>query len=313
MSKRQEYTADFGYGGLKSDSGFTPMAVAETQTKNFDPNTMFKAEGKTFVFGEKAVDYAVSTLEGFRFFEKYLANIALLDMKRCGIDTSKPILIKTGITILDDVQGNLARFINILENIEEDGRKLDIRIDLYVQGQGVLYDYFNQAEENLSESGIVVVLDLGMRSFDCIVFENGQSLVEPSWADEIGANVIIKEFRDYLGSIGDDDSITEAEAISVFMSGKFSAFNENFDDEVQKKIDALSRKYVEQIANRLRDNDRKIFRKASKVIVAGGGANIVTPERLREHDPRMFSHAVTPSAPLNMSNYRGYKVGSGIQ
>ena len=45
------------------------------------------------------------------------------------------------------------------------------------------------------------------------------------------------------------------------------------------------------------------------VIVGGGGANLVTPKKLKEFDELMFNHVVTPQEPLNMSNYRGYKAG----
>lgn len=305
-NNRQVYTADFGYGVLKSDTGTTPMAISETKSKDLSRGDIFFKDGKYYVFGERATEDAKMT-SSFEYFENYLGNIALLDMKKAGIDFSEPICIKTGLTILDNKNGKVQRLAKILESLEYEGQKLKARVEILVQGQGILYDYFNQTGEDLSKSGRVIVIDLGTRSFDFIVFENGVADKSKSWADEIGLSTFIDTFKEYLQNISSDTSITNVEAMDSFVSGEFFSYGEKID--VSGKIEELKRKYVEKIAERLIENDRPMFNRAKKVIVAGGGAEIVSPDRLRGFDPQMFVHAVSPQTPLNMSNYRGYKNG----
>ena len=264
--------------------------VRESSTGFGEEKDTIMYNGYRYRVGEKALNNPITT-RGFGFLENYSPISAYEAINRAGIDKTKPIGIKVGLTIKDWHKAD--EYIKALTGIIVNGEKLDTHvIGLFAQGQGAFIDAG-------SPSGLVVVVDIGYNTLDFLVFLNGEPVGSECFAITSGANVIIRNLQAALNREYHAE-LSEQKAKDIFNTGVFKNFGQNIDvkDMVQLEKD----KYIEELLEELSNRSGDTLRNADKVIFTGGGAYFIEGAELPPN-------AELGNAPYEFSNVRGYYHG----
>lgn len=302
--KEQNIAIDIGYGdtkvsiqrGSKTEIFKFPSAIASVKEAqcNFGdeiPDSYLFNNRKYFV-GEKAQTDAVST-RGFGFLEKYSPLLVHHAFKLANIDTSLPINLATGLSIMNWEENE--KFTAALKTINVNNSVTTPNITLFAQGQGILNNY---AQINSIE-GIVCVVDIGYNTFDFLVFEDGIPRKDLSYAEPIGVNKIITQLQTKIRREF-SNSISELEAKKIFVNKHIMNFGEKID--MQDFIMEMKEEYADFLLNELRAKNIDILRNANKVIIGGGGAYSLEGTQLP-------SNVVFSQQPYEFGNVDGYLRG----
>lgn len=296
----QKIAIDIGYGDTKvciEENGVLktfkfPSAVAKVKASQSDfgndamPDS-YLFNGKRYFVGEKAQTNAIST-RGYGFLETYAPLIAYHAIIQAGLDTTKPIHIVTGLSIMNWSESDA--FINIMQTINVDDVVIKPSIVLMAQGQGVLKDFDGNTD------GMVCVVDIGYNTFDFLVFENNSPRKDLSYADPIGANKIITDLQAVVRR-SFNAPLTEQAAKEIFLTGTVMNFGEEID--FTEEIQELKEEYNSFIMNELKTKSIEILRTASAVIFSGGGAYFLA-------DTELPKNVVFSETPYEFGNVRGY-------
>ncbi len=301
MSQFQKIAIDIGYGDTKvcvenKDGSLNvfkfPSAVARVKEAqlNFGDDSMpdsYLFNGKRYFVGERARNYAIST-RSYGFLSYYGPLIAYHAIIKARLDIKKPILIATGLSIMNWHEAD--DFLATMCNFSVDNVSLEPFVDLWAQGQGVLNDFEGDKD------GMVCVVDIGYNTFDFLVFEDGTPRKDLSYADPIGANKIITVFQAIVKREL-NAPISELEAKDIFVRGNVMNFGNKVD--FSDKIIELKEDYNAFIIGELRTKSLEVLRKAKAVIFSGGGAYFLKGADLP--DNVKFSET-----PYEFGNVRGY-------
>lgn len=250
-------------------------------------NDTISYNGYNYKVGEKALNNPITT-RGFGFLGKYSPLTLYTAIKKAGLDTSKPIGVKVGLTIKDWHKSD--EYIKALTNIIVNGEKLDTQvIGLFAQGQGAFIDAG-------MPSGLVVIVDIGYNTLDFLVFEDGKPIAHECFAVTSGANVIIRNLQAALNREYHTE-LSEQKAKEIFNSGIFRDFGVNID--VSDMIQLEKDKYIEDLIEDLVNRSGDVLRNADKVIFTGGGAYFIEGADLPPN-------AELGKAPYEFANVRGY-------
>lgn len=265
--------------------------VKETSTSfGADTSKIIEFEGQKYYVGEDAVDDAITT-RAFDFHSKYSPIIAYKAILIAGFDITKPIILKTGITIKDWHESD--NLIKRLSGFVINGEKLDTKVaGHFAQGQGSFID-------EGSPKGEVLIVDGGYNTLDLIAFKNANPVAERCMATVYGANKMITNIQNVIQSRFHVD-ISEQGAKKIFNDKSFNILGENIN--MGETIKDEQNAYLEQLFIELRSKHGDYLKTVDEVIFTGGLAYFL-------QDAQLPKNARLGKAPYEYSNVRGYYYG----
>ncbi len=172
-------------------------------------------------------------------------------------------------------------------------------IVLFAQGQGVWQDYC--LENGVIDDGYDVVVDVGYRTNDIIVFKDGKADKAVSSADNKGINQITTELQTYLNK-SYDINFTEQEVGRILKDKYIDISGARKDLTIV--ISDIVNIYIETLFDSLKANYGEILKIAKRVIISGGGAYVIN-----EYLEKLPANVVFSKLPTEYSNVRGYYNG----
>lgn len=302
--KVQKIAIDIGYGDTKvmTEGKIFKFASAIEKKKEAQADyqeadggdDVYDFGGKKYSLGDKALANAVST-RGFNFLVKYSPLIMYHAIKVAGLDTSKPIHITTGLSIVNWQERD--QFIDSIRKINVNNEIIEPKIRLMAQGQGIYFDYEGEKTE-----GDVCIVDIGYNTFDFLVFTDGKPRQDLSFATKKGANEIITELQTKIKKRFQFDA-SEQVAKKIFINKSIEIYGEQTD--LSDEIEDAKRDYAEFVIDELRSQRGDLLKVAKKVVFSGGGAYF-----LDDVDSLKKTLNVTFSGkPYEFANVRGYYHG----
>ena len=302
-----EIAIDIGYGHTKvktNDIEFKfPTAVELAKTQMVETDT-YNFEGKKFYVGEDATRNALLTRD-YEFLYKYAPLLIVESLKMANIDFNEDITIKTGLSLYDlekaaifdkDAANRRDEFSKRISKSYVNDQEYKFNIKLFAQGQGVWQDYC--LDNGIIEDGYDVVVDIGYRTNDVIVFKNGKTNRAESSADDKGINQITTELQTIINKRF-DVVLTEQE-VAAILKNKYITIS-GAKKDLTNLIFEVVEGYIESFFNLLKAKHGNILKIAQRVIISGGGAYII-----QEYAQTLPGNVVFSQAPLEYANVRGY-------
>jgi len=293
IEQEQVLALDVGYGHTKfktHDMEFKiPTAVAKLKESfaEFGTPEGYLFNNKRYLVGDKAVSNAFNT-RGFKFLTDYVALIAFKAIEMAGFDINKPITIKTGLSLFN--WNNKEEFIEALRVINVNNIVIKPKIKLMAQGEGIYHEYTGKKD------GLVCVSDMGYKTLDFLVFDDGVPQISLSFANSKGANLMITDLKARLQKQY-GFNISELAVNKAFNDGFISNFGEEID--LSDVIAESKEDYATIIIDELHSNIGDLLQSANKIIFSGGGAYFMDSSKFKKN--MTFS-----TSPYEFSNVRGY-------
>lgn len=298
----QKIAIDLGYGDTKVKTSSKEFKFASAVEKRKETQTEFseKAEqdvyvfnGKRYTVGDRALTNAVST-RGFNFLVKYSPIVIYHAIKKAGLDTSKPIELVTGLSIVNWAERE--DFLEAIKVIQVNGDSIEFdSITLRPQGRGIFDDFDGD------KSGIVCVSDIGYNTYDFLVYENGEPNQELSYATKKGANEIIIDIQTKIKKRFQID-VSEQTAKDIFMKGEIEIYGEK--QSLKDEIEDAKEDYTNFILDEMRSQRSDLLKTARTVIFSGGGAYFIQDTKI------MPKNVAFSKKPYEFANVRGYFNGT---
>lgn len=177
-------------------------------------------------------------------------------------------------------------------------RRIDqIYAKVYPQGFGILVDVEEML--NLRERESLLVLDIGFNTLDYfVVLWTGERYVRiaGNTVENLGVLQAVEQFKKLLPSslVGHVKDWSRARLMDAFEKGMVKLEGREIDLMSQRQ--KATEMYLESLRARLKEEVGNALQEADRVVVAGGGANLVKGIR---------SDAFIPAEP-EYSNVRGY-------
>ena len=306
-----EIAIDIGYGFTKvksKDKEFKfPTAVALSKMQLVENrDNLLSFNGKKYLVGNDALKDAIPTRD-YSFIYKYAPLLIYEALKEADMLNDEEIIIKTGLSLYDlekQPEFEISKFKNRREEfkarisdfvINEKHFKPEIR--LFAQGQGAWYNYCNKY--GFIEDGYDVLVDIGYRTNDIIIFEDAQPSKANSNADDKGVNVIVNELQTFLNKKY-DIALTEQKTAKVLKNKSIAIYGENKD--LTEVIGDIADSYIDTLFSSLKAKYGSILKESQRVVITGGGAYILYdykdtfPKNVKFDDDKEFEFA----------NVRGY-------
>ncbi|WP_418180587.1 ParM/StbA family protein [Aliarcobacter lanthieri] len=302
-----EIAIDIGYGYTKVKTNGTefkfPTAVELAKTQMVETDT-YIFEGKKFYVGEDATRNALLTRD-YEFLYKYAPLLIAESLKMANIDFNDAITIKTGLSLYDlekaaifdkDAVNRRDEFSKRISKFYVNDQEYKFNIKLFAQGQGIWQDYC--LDNGIIEDGYDVVVDIGYRTNDVIVFKNGKTNRAESSADDKGINQITTELQTIINKRF-DVVLTEQE-VATILKNKYITIS-GAKKDLTNLIFEVVEGYIESFFNLLKAKHGNILKIAQRVIISGGGAYII-----QEYAQALPGNVVFSQTPLEYANVRGY-------
>lgn len=302
-----EIAIDIGYGYTKvkteREEFKFPTAVELARTQMVETDT-YSFEGKKFYVGDDATRNALLTRD-YEFLYKYAPLLIVEALTIAKIANKKDITIKTGLSLYDlekaavfntDLANRREEFSKRISKFYVNDQEYNLNIKLFAQGQGVWQDHC--LENGIIENGYDVVIDIGYRTNDVIVFKDGKTNKSESSADDKGINQITTEIQTVLNKRF-DVVLTEQE-VALILKNKYiliSGVKKDLSNLIYETVES----YIESFFNLLKAKHGNILKIAQRVIISGGGAYII-----KEYSQTLPANVVFSTTPFEYSNVRGY-------
>jgi len=294
---------DIGYSSTKvSYKGKTirfPTAIsfATDVGTQFGTDNVYEFEGEKYYVGQEAVSEESFTTTDYKFLKKFAPLLIYHILKKFNehsLDT--PVDIRTGLAITD--WGNKTDFKDRLTSFTVDGVTLDLNVILIPQGAGTIIDWVNN--ENGGEyPDRISVVDIGHNTINFLSYVNGKPVKKDiNGYPGHGISSIVKPFTSYLENTY-SMNFSQLEAIQIFIKGTFM-FNGEEQQGVVDIITQLKKQFVSKLFNSVLVNDKKIIGISNVVLLAGGGATLLTDVTF----PKQYKMVNEPV----FANVRGYAV-----
>ncbi len=165
-------------------------------------------------------------------------------------------------------------------------------IYVYPQGLGVLADCNGIGRD-------IIILDIGYNTIDIIVTAGGK-VVPPACGMLRGKGIglVVSELRNHIQSTYETE-MSNAEIFEILRTGEFKLYGRRIDLSVA--ISSIKNNYVRERTQELVASQDFRMKKADKVVLAGGGAHIITDLG----DPRYTPLIHIPKDP-EFANARGF-------
>lgn len=215
------------------------------------------------------------------------------------------MILKTGLSLYDiskspifnkDCKNRGEEFVKRISKFYINDKEYSFNIKLFAQGQGIWQDYC--IENGIIDDGYDVVVDIGYRTNDIIVFKDGKTDKAVSSADNKGINQITIELQTFLNK-SYDINFTEQE-VGKILENKYIDISGARKDLTIVINDIVSA-YIETLFDSLKANYGEILKIAKRVIISGGGAYII-----KEYTDTLPANIVFSKNPMEYSNARGY-------
>jgi len=237
------------------------------------------ADGRGFAYKDSR--YLVGRLsdktEDTNSFSFWVENLPLLLFKVfqiCKVDFSKKIEIELSVNnLFKDRKEELKKAIK-----EFNVNGIDIKIskvDIYLQGEGFYHSYIKEFGEL---EGDIAIDDLGYFSDDFCFFEDGE-MVEAISNKINSINKLIRKAKPVLESRL-DRNLTDQQANEILVTRKVMEDGElleikEIDTLINNILDDLEREFAIEYRNHLKKEYLHYLKRANKIIICGGGANII--------------------------------------
>lgn len=273
---------DIGYGHTKvktDEKEFKfPTAVKVLKTQMIENNDYYLFEGKKYSVGEDALRGAISTRD-YSFIYRYAPIIIHHALEMLEIDPKEKVQISTGLSLYD--MEKAAEFDNASANRKEEFKKrlskftindvvYEYDIRLFAQGQG---SWFNFSQEHgFIDNGSEIIVDIGYRTNDILVYTNGKASKAESIADDKGVNVIVSELKTVINKKYDIE-LSEQEVNEILKTKKITIYgvDKPLDDVIQDIVES----YIDDIYSKLKANLGNVLKSARRVLFTGGGSAII--------------------------------------
>lgn len=299
---------DIGYGHTKvktEEKEFKfPTAVALAKTQMIETSsTLF--EGKKYLVGEEALRSAIMTRD-YAFLYKYSPLLIFEAIRLAGCLNQKELEIHTGLSLYDlekKAEFN-AECVNRKEEFKKrvgsfvvNDEQYKHKIVLFAQGQGSWSDFCS--EHGYLDKGYEVLIDIGYRTNDILVFKDGSPNKAVSQADDKGINIIVAELRTILNKQY-DITLTEQEVSEILKEKSISIYGAEKD--LSNIISGVVDNYIDTIFSHLKAEFGSILKSSKRVIISGGGAYILKEYKDIFPSNIVFNH----KGMYEFSNVRGY-------
>lgn len=312
-NKRTKVAIDIGYGFTKYKfgdiEGKKPTAISIQKTRMINNIEPLIFEGKKYCVGDDALTDAIKTRD-YTFILKYSPLIIYDVLKDLNLlDQINDLDIHTGLSLYDlekapeinqDFKNRKEEFIDRVSNFTINNILYTPNIKLYAQGTGAWFDYCNR--NGFINEGVEVVVDIGYRTNDIIIFKDGSPSKSESNADDKGVNLIVNELRTQLNKKY-DITLSEQEVVKILNKKEFEFYGQTKDLTVL--IDEIIDGFFDTIFSSLKADYGNILKSSKRVIISGGGAYI-----LKDY-ANSFPPNVTFDKEINFeyANVRGYYNG----
>jgi len=299
---KEEIAIDLGYSSSKvaylNKIAKFPTAInfATDVGGSYGEENIYEFEGDKYHVGKEAADGEAFATTEFKFLYKFAPLLIFHILSKFEkADLAKPIVVKTGLAIVDWAKKD--DFIERISNIEVNGQHIEIIPVLIPQGAGCAIDWVTNNNDGEYPDKLVVI-DVGYNTVNLLGFTDGkpQKKDMKSYPGH-GVSSIIKPFTSFMEN---KYSVTfsEQEAIGVFIKGKFK-YNGELQEEVTEKITELKGQFVKKMFQSVLVNDRKLLAMADVVLISGGGAYLL-------QDIPLPPNIEWSDAPYEFANARGY-------
>lgn len=300
---------DIGYGFTKvcinGEVFKFPTAISLAKTQMVSIDEVYHFEGKKYLVGEDALRNALSTRD-YEFIYKYAPLIITHAIKLAGFDLEDSSFnISTGLSLYDiekpaifdrDSANRKEEFKKRITKFTVGEVQYKNKVSLFAQGQGVWVDYCNA--HGVIESGYDIVIDIGYRTNDVVIFKDGVPSKANSSADDKGVNEITTELQTILNKRY-DVLFTEQEINDILKNKTIciAGVDKDLTETINEVVDA----FVESFFNSLKAKHGNILKIAKRVVISGGGAYI-----LHDYKDSFPKNVVFSDTPMEFANVRGY-------
>jgi plasmid segregation protein ParM len=269
---------DIGYGdtkyGYELEGNFKvdkfPTAIARVDAGNAlgEEEESIEYQGKNYILGKRAIGYYERLIPTRTpDFNIQFSPLILYEIFRK--ENIKPQVISISLSI--------AEFKKKKEKIAKVCSKFFVNNEYFEQEaivlpQGVGIWKKAGAPEN------ALIIDIGHNTVDVLTIKEGRPDGKMSFGiDNAGTSMIVTEIRNYILREY-QENITEQEAKEILKTGKFKLFRKEIPLNVL--IEDLKKSYSEKVLNMVLEYTgiKEFFKRADKVIIAGGGAYFFSPD-----------------------------------
>lgn len=280
----------------------TAVAVASKSSVEFGDSAKVETydfNDKTFVVGAEALLHDNTTYSrDVSYIIKYAPLFVAKAIKDSGI--KNPDLLVVGLPLGDwisrreELTERLSTFIINKKTYNFEGKILVVP-----QGVGILTDYKSEHPEEVeSESGYV--LDVGFNTAIMLRFENGVAKEQGSKQyNEMGISRALEQLQAFV-SKNHGIHLSSIEAKDVFLKGFLKA---GYGQKIPLKstIDEIIEEYMEYLINTVQNEYDRHFKTADKLVIAGGGANLI-----KDHTPEKYKDLIFVPDEPEFANVRGF-------
>jgi len=295
-----ELAIDIGFKSIKyifkiNDKlikGKFPTAIARVPTKAKEDKDVYKFGIGYYSVGESAIEETDPT-RNIDYLIRYTPLFIQHTLQSNNIKKVDELMIKTGL--------NLFYYDSYKEVFKNKIKNMDIgvesiKVKLFAQGQGILYDYLSQ--NDTTEINKITVVDIGNYTIDFLHFKKEGDVFKPfkeeCFSLEMGTYTVINLLKDYLET-EHKIYLTEQETDIIFKNGYLILRGKKID--LKDIVEDLREEYTFRVLNIL-GNNINLINKTDKVIFGGGGIYFIDRNELPEH-------SFIPDEP-EFANVRGY-------
>ena len=301
---------DIGYGFTKvktEEKEFKfPTSVSYTkQSLAFESSDFFSFNGSKFFVGDnEALLNALPTTD-YDFLYNYAPLLIAKALQLANIEDTE-FELHTGLSLYDmqkpaifetDCANRKEEFTKRLSSFVVNNIHYTLQIKMFAQGQGAWFEFCK--ENDFIENGIDVIVDIGYRTNDIILFDNKIPLKNISGADDKGINLIVNDLKIFL-SKKYDVAFTNQEVVNILNNKTISIYGKEQDLSIV--IDNIIKDFISSLIASLKANYGSYLKKSQRVIITGGGAYILQEYKDRFPANTMFSN----SNDYEFLNVRGY-------
>jgi len=298
---RLELAIDIGFKSIKyifkiNDKlikGKFPTAIARVPTKAKEDKDVYKFGIGYYSVGKEAIKETKPT-RSIDYLIRYAPLFVQHALQSNNIKKVDELVVRTGLSLFyyDNYK---EAFKNTIKNMDIGVES--IKVKLFAQGQGILYDYLSQ--NDATEMDEITVVDIGNYTIDFLHFVREDNntfrpLKKECFGLPEGAYIIINLLKDYLET-EHKIYLTEQETDIIFKNGYFILRGKKID--LKDIVEDLREEYTFRVLNIL-GNNINLINKTDKVIFGGGGIYFIDRNELPEH-------SFIPDEP-EFANVRGY-------
>jgi len=309
----QKIAIDIGYGFTKvktKDKEFKFASAVKTIPKyeldNYDKKDILSFNGKSYIVGDKVVRSATPSTD-YSFIYEYAPILLVKALQIAGIKDTK-FNLNTGLSLYDidkqpeydlSCKSRREEFIKRMSKFVVNDTEYTPNVSLFAQGQGAWYDY--SLKNGFIKDGIDAVVDIGFRTNDVVIFEDGIPNKSASGADDNGVNVLTNILARYINKKY-DIPVTHQECIKILDTKKITIYGKEKD--LTPLINESLVEYIQELFHSLKANFGAWFVKAKRVIMVGGGAYLLV-----DYKNNFPPNVVFPKKDFEFLNVRGYYEG----